>query len=373
MKIDNRFVIFKTLAGYKNAQRTGNVMDDSIVFVIENRGIYTHGIQFGIDAHNKGFVGSVDKLPAGEPGDCATVKEGNKWFFYYYDATRGWVKGQECTIPDISQDTLDQYLKKVNIREYLHHEYDNTYVRRDEVYTPDQEDWINPDDSDRDEWQWDEDGNLYRIDAEFSTTSRNSLQNRVVTNELHNVDARTSTVEQLVTMCNVPKLNDYVVDIVFKEGVTNPQSENYIDLTTQWDSIDITYKYRPAQGAPYINMISLKEGNNVINLFYKEYTTADAAQADMGVLLESDYCYLVLRKISDTGINTLQDTTIIFNKDVQWNSVNEHSIIKELLIERNVPTANTVYTKDQTYSKAEVDALIEELRQELQPNSNPAV
>lgn len=161
-------------------------MDDSIVFVIENRGIYTHGIQFGIDAHNKGFVGSVDKLPAGEPGDCATVKEGNKWFFYYYDATRGWVKGQECTIPDISQDTLDQYLKKVNIREYLHHEYDNTYVRRDEVYTPDQEDWINPDDSDRDEWQWDENGNLYRIDAEFSTTSRNSLQNRVITNEFLN-------------------------------------------------------------------------------------------------------------------------------------------------------------------------------------------
>lgn len=161
-------------------------MDDSIVFVIENRGIYTHGIQFGIDSHNKGFIGSVDKLPVGEVGDCAMVQEGDTWFFYHYDADQGWVKGQECDIPSISQDTLDQYLKKVNIREYLHHEYDNTYVRRDEVYTPDQEDWINPDDSDRDEWQWDENGNLYRIDAEFSTTSRNSLQNRVITNEFIN-------------------------------------------------------------------------------------------------------------------------------------------------------------------------------------------
>lgn len=320
MKIDNRFVIFKTLAGYYDAQHKDKILDDSIVFVIENRGIYTHGVQFGIDAHNKGLIGSVDKLPPGEHGDNAIVQENGMWFLYYYDDNRGWVKDAACDIPSISQDTLDQYLKKVNIRQYLHHQYDNTYVRREEVVNDDR--WINPDDSDADEWQWDEDGNLYRIDAELSDTSRNSVQNRIITNELHNIDTRMSTVEAIndtitkkVTLCNVPKLNDYVVDIIFKEGITNPQSENYIDLTTQWDQINVSFLYHPAQNAPYINMVSLKEGNNTINLFYKEYTTSTAALADIGILLESNYCYLVLRRTTP-GLNTIRDTTITFNKDI---------------------------------------------------------
>lgn len=184
MRIKNNFLIFKTLKNYQKAETEGKIKDDSIVFVIENRGIYTHGIKFGAESHNKGLIGSVDKLPNGEPGDSAIVQESGTWYLYYYDSTNGWTRGDECDIPSMSQDTLDQYLKKVNIREYLHHEYDNTYVRRDEVYSPDQEEWVHPDDSGEDEWQWDENGNLYRIDAELSTVSRNAVQNKVITNAL---------------------------------------------------------------------------------------------------------------------------------------------------------------------------------------------
>lgn len=184
MKIDNRFLIFKTLQGYKDADRRGKVENDSIVFVIENRGIYTHGIQFGNDPHNRGLIGSVDKLPMGSEGDSAIVKEGDDWFLYYYNDGE-WVKGDQCDIPSMTQDTLDQYIKKVNVREYVDHIHDDAYVRRDEVYTPEQEDWIRPSEDD-DEWQWDENGNLYKIDAELSHTSRNSVQNRVITEALDN-------------------------------------------------------------------------------------------------------------------------------------------------------------------------------------------
>lgn len=47
MKIDNRFAIYKTLQAYKDDVRFGKLTDDSIVFVIEDRNIYTHKKQFG--------------------------------------------------------------------------------------------------------------------------------------------------------------------------------------------------------------------------------------------------------------------------------------------------------------------------------------
>ena len=45
MKIDNKFLIFRTLAGYERAKDM--IKESSIVFVIENRSIYTHGVRFG--------------------------------------------------------------------------------------------------------------------------------------------------------------------------------------------------------------------------------------------------------------------------------------------------------------------------------------
>ena len=55
MKIDKRFVIYKTVAGFNKDVAKGKIQDDSIVFVIEDRSIRTHGLQFGNEIKDKGF------------------------------------------------------------------------------------------------------------------------------------------------------------------------------------------------------------------------------------------------------------------------------------------------------------------------------
>lgn len=184
MKIDNKFVIYKTLAAFKRDVVKGKVKDDSIVFVIEDRSIHTHDLEFGNRVKDRGFFVAGEKLPSASAGDHAVVKEGDKWYLYIFDETDGWVKTVEYGMPDITKETLDQYIKKENIQAYLRDIYNDTYVRRDEVYTPDQEGWDHQAIDEHDEWQWDEEYNLYRIDSEMSPTSRNAVQNRVITEAL---------------------------------------------------------------------------------------------------------------------------------------------------------------------------------------------
>ena len=186
MRINNKYIIYKTVQSFINATKANKIPDDSIVFVIEDRSIHTHGMQFGSDTKDKGFFVSADKLPNAIDGDHAVAKDGDAWYLYIYDEATGWTKAEEYNMPDLTQEMLDKYIKKENIQQYLRQIYNNTYVRRDEIYTPDQEGWIDQAYDESDEWQWDEAGNLYRVDSELSYTSRNAVQNRIIANTLQN-------------------------------------------------------------------------------------------------------------------------------------------------------------------------------------------
>jgi len=108
------------------------------------------------------LFGSVDTLPADAASwDWAVVNAGDKWYVYFYYKSTGWNKGTEYQMPNLTTDILNQYIRKTNIRDYLKDIYNNVYVRKDEVYSPDQE-W--PTEYDGDNWRWDDEGNLYLID-----------------------------------------------------------------------------------------------------------------------------------------------------------------------------------------------------------------
>lgn len=138
MKINNKFVIYKTIAAFEKDVVKGKIQEDSIVFVIEDRSIHTHDLEFGNRIKDRGFFTADEKLPKGSVGDHAVVKEGDKWYLYIFDKNDGWVKTIEYGMP-VTKETLDQYIKKENIQAYLRDIYNDTYVRRDDVYTPDQE------------------------------------------------------------------------------------------------------------------------------------------------------------------------------------------------------------------------------------------
>ena len=74
----------------------------------------------------------MSKLPHGEEGDWAIVNEDGTEYIYYYDVEDGWVKGGEYK--------SDDYVVKANLLDYIKNFYDNVYVRKDEVYTPEQYD-----------------------------------------------------------------------------------------------------------------------------------------------------------------------------------------------------------------------------------------
>jgi len=183
-KIKNKFIIYKTLRAYEEAYNREDINDDSIVFVIEDHSIHTHGHTFGDGYdHNKGFFDSVDKLPKGEAGDWAGVMEDGEWYIYYYNVPSGWTNGGKYNISTLTPDILNQYIKKTNIRDYLKDIYNNVYVRKDEVYTPDQ-DWPTEYDESKN-WRWDEEGNLYLIDTELDTESENAVSNKVISRALN--------------------------------------------------------------------------------------------------------------------------------------------------------------------------------------------
>jgi hypothetical protein len=132
-------------------------------------------------------------------------------------------------------------------------------------------------------------------------------------------------------LCNIPNVNDFVVDIVLKEGVDDPESANYIDFS-RYTRIWVGDMY----GDNRTIGISLKDPNEEewLRLFRKTYDSDEAALAAFGTLMESDYCYIVVRHSGLAGGQHTSDGPITFNRDVMWKSLNAHPVIKELLIER---------------------------------------
>jgi hypothetical protein len=144
----------------------------------------------------------------------------------------------------------------------------------------------------------------------------------VPTNGSHNI-VESSGVYKSLNLCNITEVNDFVVDIVLKEGVE-------IDFN---DYDRLVIRCFNHYGSKYQNGISLGSNTATLNLIWNSYDSLNDAKAGIGVLVESDYCYAVLRNI---GIyNRTINKTISLNRDISWASLNEHPIIKELLIEKN--------------------------------------
>lgn len=111
MKINNKFVIYKTIAAFKNDVARGKIQEDSIVFVIEDRSIHTHNMEFGNSTRDKGIFTADEKLPKADPGDHAVVEDGDKWYLYVFDEKNGWIKTDECSMSDITSEMIDHYVK----------------------------------------------------------------------------------------------------------------------------------------------------------------------------------------------------------------------------------------------------------------------
>lgn len=133
-------------------------------------------------------------------------------------------------------------------------------------------------------------------------------------------------------LCNVPKVNDFVVDIVLKEGVDDPESENYLDIASA-TKILVQCCLNTSLNK-YQHSLQFYVDGEWKAIFYKSYTTLDEAKADLGKLIEGSRCYCVLCDIG--SYNRTINTSLTFNRDVTWKSLNEHPIIKELLIEQGV-------------------------------------
>lgn len=136
MKINKQFLIFKDRQSFERALADEAIKNTSIVFIEKERLIWTQGIMFGGEStHAKGFFSSVDDLQYGEEGDWAIVKEGDEWYIYYFRDGL-WNKGDKYN-ESLNEDILTNYVTKEALIDCIKNGFDNTYVRRDEVYTPD--------------------------------------------------------------------------------------------------------------------------------------------------------------------------------------------------------------------------------------------
>lgn len=139
--INRQFLYFKTEASFLDSLNTRKeIKDDSIVFIEDKHAIWTHGEMFGVSGeHAKGFFKSVEDLPAGVEGDWAIVNVDGKWYMYTY--SNGWQQGDEYEFSNNVPIDMDEiYVRKDNIRDFIRNLYDDIYVKKAEVYTPDQYD-----------------------------------------------------------------------------------------------------------------------------------------------------------------------------------------------------------------------------------------
>ncbi len=97
---------------------------------------------FGVSGeHAKGFFKSVEDLPAGIEGDWAIVKVDDGWYIFVYDKDLGWTQTEKYEFSDFVPLDMDEiYVRKDNIRDFIRNLYDDIYVKKVEVYTPDQYD-----------------------------------------------------------------------------------------------------------------------------------------------------------------------------------------------------------------------------------------
>ena len=138
-----------------------------------------------------------------------------------------------------------------------------------------------------------------------------------------------------INLCNTPLINKFVADIVLKEGVDDPESENYIDFGN-FSSMIIRCCYEANEFQNGIYLGSIGSG---VNLIWRNYNTLAKAKEGLGVLLESNFCYVVLRDIGTK--NETVNGTLTFNRDISWKSLNEHPIIKALLVEKEMEDDTT--------------------------------
>lgn len=319
MRINNKYIIYKTLSGFIKATKADKIPEDSIVFVIEDRSIHTHGMQFGNEIKDKGFFGSVDKLPIASEGDHAIVKEGDKWYLYIYDKDAGWTKTVEYGMPDITQETLDKYIKKENIQEYLKQIYDNTYVRRDEVYTPDQEGWIDQAYDEDDEWQWDEAGNLYKVDSEMSYTSRNAVQNRVIARQLTNKKDSISyeTYDEFLEDLESGRISDDVIVYIKDRSLIYAYGQYFSGGGGGGGGIPV----RLDTPILYRTVVNRDEGVSVNKYVYNEVTELTSSYA-YSISLDNNYLHIAVpTSYSVSKVVTSNNETLSIDTDFEKQTV----------------------------------------------------
>ena len=138
-----------------------------------------------------------------------------------------------------------------------------------------------------------------------------------------------SDLDKRVKLCNIDAVNDFVVDIVLKEGVDVPGDVNYIDFSN-YTQVQVRCCYY--NNGKYSNFLQLyKDAQDNISLFYKSYDTEEDARADIGVLLENRYCYVVFRYIGSVREST--DKSLVFYRDVTWSSLDKHPVINGMFLE----------------------------------------
>ena len=131
-------------------------------------------------------------------------------------------------------------------------------------------------------------------------------------------------------LTTIKGVNDCIVDIVLKDGVTLDW-EDVKDVTIS----DLSYyntKYYVGFSIHYNNV-----NKPTFPLYYKGFDTYDDGLSVFGKLFESTYCYVILKHIEDSR-NVYQTSQNIFNKSISWDDVNEHPIIKNAITDAHITT-----------------------------------
>lgn len=139
-------------------------------------------------------------------------------------------------------------------------------------------------------------------------------------------------VSRKVELCNIPEVNAFVADIVLKDGVDDPNSDDYVNFAGVTQVLCESCFFKSSTDK-YENSVQVYVNDAWKVLFYKAYDTLAEAQADLGKLIEGKRCYVVLK---DSGVSGVVDAALEFYRDVTWKSLNEHPIIKGLMMEQDV-------------------------------------
>lgn len=191
---DKPFLIFKSRDSYEEARAREDVRNDAIVFIREDGTIWTHGYMFGGGVeHAKGFFKSVDLLPSGVEGDWAVVNVEGQWFIYTY-GQHGWESTDSYDMGTGPIDFDKTYVRYDTIRDYLKDIYNNVYVRKDEVWSP--EGWwsgtVDPGESSEEPIPIIPNqggGSSTTVDNQMSSLSWNPVANNVIYRYLHDKTA----------------------------------------------------------------------------------------------------------------------------------------------------------------------------------------